>query len=245
MKTAPNEIFEKLAGIPMLDIHTHLDASHLSARGLHDILLYHMVISDLYSAGCPNGARLSEDPGENEVAYRVEQALPYLEYIQNTSCFWGVRLILKDLYDWELPITKENWRHIHSIIRKKSMNPQWPRDVLKKACIDKACTELWRRRDRSADDFLVYSLEWGFFARCQWGQFDTALLELEHAWAQESSGAPLPVSGGDTIRSHKRIQTVEDIQEAITHYCDLIPYDQIISTAQHLSTDIEYSPYSA
>jgi hypothetical protein len=38
---------EGLATIPLLDIHTHLDASHLAARGLHDIALYHMVISDL------------------------------------------------------------------------------------------------------------------------------------------------------------------------------------------------------
>ena len=54
-------IEEGLAEIPLLDIHTHLDASHLTARGLHDVLLYHMVVSDLASAGCPSRARLSED----------------------------------------------------------------------------------------------------------------------------------------------------------------------------------------
>ena len=50
---------EGLEATPLLDAHTHLDAAHLSARGLHDILLYHMVISDLASAGCPSRARLS------------------------------------------------------------------------------------------------------------------------------------------------------------------------------------------
>ena len=53
-------IEDGLAAIPLLDIHTHLDASHLAARGLHDILLYHMVISDLVSAGCPSSARLPD-----------------------------------------------------------------------------------------------------------------------------------------------------------------------------------------
>ena len=51
-------LLEGLETIPLLDIHTHLDASHLAARGLHDILLYHMLISDLVSAGCPSRALL-------------------------------------------------------------------------------------------------------------------------------------------------------------------------------------------
>ena len=46
----------------MLDVHTHIDAGHLTARGLCDLLLYHMVISDLYAAGCPSGARLPGSP---------------------------------------------------------------------------------------------------------------------------------------------------------------------------------------
>ncbi len=54
------ELDSALTEIPLLDVHTHIDAAHLSARGLHDILLYHMSISDLYAAGCPSGARLTE-----------------------------------------------------------------------------------------------------------------------------------------------------------------------------------------
>ena len=65
-KQLVDHLTEGLAEIPLLDIHTHLDAAHLSARGLHDMLLYHMVISDLASAGCPSRGRLSEDPDEAE-----------------------------------------------------------------------------------------------------------------------------------------------------------------------------------
>ena len=64
-------------------------------------MLYHMVISDLYSAGCPSGARLSENTDEKEITFRVEEAIPYLERIQNTSCYWLMRDILRDLYGWE------------------------------------------------------------------------------------------------------------------------------------------------
>ena len=41
---------ETINAISAIDAHTHLDASHLSARGLHDIMLYHMVVSELYTA---------------------------------------------------------------------------------------------------------------------------------------------------------------------------------------------------
>jgi hypothetical protein len=51
-----------LAAVPVLDVHTHLCGGKLAARGLHDILLYHMIVSDLYSAGCPSGARLTQFP---------------------------------------------------------------------------------------------------------------------------------------------------------------------------------------
>lgn len=236
-----NEIYKLIAEIPAYDVHTHLDASHLSARGLHDIMLYHMVISDLYSAGCPNGARLSEEPSENEIEFRIEQALPYLKYIENTSCYWGMRIILKELYEWEQPITADNWRIIHGIIKTKSENKEWSRIILKRAGICRAGTELWRGHKGIADDVLAYSLEWAFFTRAQWGQFDTALLELENAWGQDEPGAPLPVTlDVSSLGITKHISSIENVNEAIKHYCDKIPYDNILSIASHLSTDIEY-----
>lgn len=68
------EIEASLAPVPVLDAHTHLDATHLAARGLHDILLYHMVVSDLVSAGCPDRARLPETPSDEEARARIERS---------------------------------------------------------------------------------------------------------------------------------------------------------------------------
>ena len=230
-----------ISAIPLFDVHTHMDASHLTARGLHDVLLYHMVISDLYSSGCPDGARLSADPDEAEIEYRIERAIPYIGFIENTSCYWGVRLILRDLYNWDKPITLENWREVHEIIKNKAQDPSWARTILKKANIIRICTEHYLRRDGSADDLLQYCLEWAFFTRNQWGQFDTALLELEHAWNQDTPGSPLPVTMDRALLNFtKTVKTIDDVHEAVKHYCDLIPYDDIICTASHFSTDISY-----
>src|SRR5271169_1396918 len=121
-ETAITQMEEALAELPILDVHTHLCGAKLGAQGLHDVLLYHMIVSDLYSAGCPNGARLTQFPNwpdKKEAHARILEALPYLRFIQNTSGWWGVRTILEHLYDWRGPITVDNWRILDDQIRER------------------------------------------------------------------------------------------------------------------------------
>src|SRR5947208_4294704 len=122
-----------LAQVPAIDVHTHLVGGRLGARGLHDVLLYHMVVSDLYSAGCPNGMRLTQFPGwpgEAEAHARIEEAIPFLPQIRNTSSFWGVRMILRDLYNWNQEITADNWRKLDETIRERSEDRPWQHSIL-------------------------------------------------------------------------------------------------------------------
>lgn len=241
MSITSDDLFIEIAKLPSIDTHTHIHAGHPTARGLDDILLYHMIISELYSAGCPDGARLSDDPSENERETRILNALPYIEHIQNTSCFWGVRMILGDLYDWHEPITAQNWREIDNRIREKSVSDTWVLDIMRKAGIQRTCTELWRGVDGRYDNVFQYSIEWAFFTRCQWGQCDTALLELEHAWNENIAGSPLPVTvDRNTLNFKKIIRSINDVDAAMAHYCRLLPLDKVLSTASHLSTDISY-----
>ena len=232
---------KRIGDIEAIDAHTHVNASHMTARGLHDILLYHMVISDLYAAGCPSGARLSEDPDEREAAGRIEEAIPLLEHIQNTSCYWLMRTILSDLYDWRQTITLGNWRELDGRIRRRSADPDWPREVVRRAHVEKLCTELPLRGDGSHDDILLCSLEWAFFMRNQWGVFDAPLYELEYAWQFDKPVQPLPVTTTQRKPVKRRIATVADVREAMAHYCRAIPRAGIVSTAHHVSTDMNYA----
>jgi hypothetical protein len=145
-----------------------------------------MVVSDLYGAGCPSGARLTEFPGQPDAAEaerRITEALPYLPHIRNTSMSWLIKVILKDLYGFDQPVTADNWRALDAQIRERADDRAWHLSVLDRIHIQRTCAEFARRGTGASDDRLQYSLEWGFFTRSQWGEFDTALYELERCWA--------------------------------------------------------------
>jgi hypothetical protein len=236
------QVEEALAEIPLLDVHTHLVGGRLSARGLHDILLYHMVVSDLYAAGCLSGARLTQYPGWptlHEAHARIQEALPFLGFIRNTSCYWGVRVILADLFNWREPITQENWRRLDGLIRERADDRAWQHSILDRLKIRRTGTEIARREAGQDDDRLQYALEWAFFTRCQWGEFDTALYELERCWGR-SPESPSPIGSGARPATERTIRSLEDVHAAIAHYVTSIPYVRILSTATHISTDINY-----
>ena len=233
---------EGLAEVPLLDVHTHLVGGKLGARGLHDVLLYHMVVSDLYSAGCPQGARLTEYPGwpsQQEAEDRIVAALPYLRYIQNTSSFWGVKIILSELYDWHQPIDSDNWRRLDSMIRERSDDRRWQHEILDHLLIRRTGTEIARRENGEDDNRLQYSLEWGFFTRCQWGEFDTALYELERCWERKPE-SPSPIAVGGRPPTDRMVNCLQDVHDAVGHYVESIPYGQVLSTATHISTEITF-----
>lgn len=232
----------KIQDLPAIDVHTHLVGGKAGARGLHDIILYHMAISDLYAAGCPSGARLTQYPGfpdQAEAHARIKEALPYLGYVRNTSSSYGARIILRDLYGWDEPVTESNWETLDALIRERSDDRSWQRQVMRKAGILRFGTEIARREDGSDDEIFQYALEWAFFTRCQWGEFDTALYELERCWGK-TPGSPAPIGTGGRPKTDLVIRSLADVHEAITHYVNNIPHGQVLAMATHISTDIDF-----
>ncbi len=235
---------EGLSQLPILDVHTHLVGGRLGARGLHDIILYHMAVSDLYSAGCPSGARLSQYPdfpSIEEAHSRIREALPYLHHTRNTSTSWGARIILRDLYGVTEPIGPDNWERVDSLIGERSEDRAWHREIIGRAGIARLGTELARRERGQDDDVLQYSLEWAFFTRCQWGEFDTALYELERCWGK-TAGPPAPIGAEERLPAERAISSLDDVHAAVEWYVDAIPADRILALATHISTDIDLGP---
>lgn len=237
-----SELIEALSEVPTIDIHTHLVGGRLGARGLHDIFLYHFLVSELYGSGCPTGARLSqypEWPSTEEAHARIKEAIPFLPNIRNTSAFWGLRMILRDLYDWNQPITASNWQNLDDIIRERADDQAWHHSVLDRLHIKRTGTELARRLTDADDDRLQYAIEWAMFARSQWGHFDTALYELERTWGRPAE-SPAAI-GGVRPPTERIIRTLDDVHAAMKHYIHAIPFDRVLSTAVTISTEHDYS----
>ncbi len=234
-----NKLHEEIAAMPVVDIHTHVDLTHESARGLSDVLLYHMVISELYSSGCPDGARLSEWPDDNEAERRIINALPCLKHIKYTSAYSMAKGILSGLYGWDKETNLGNWREIDGIIREKYASG-YASGILDKANIEYINTEYCRRGDKPNSRYF-YGLEWAFFTRSQYGAFDAPLIELEVASSQDEPLGPLPVNIDRALYAGvKKLKTPEDIDAAIGEYVRKIPLDKIAGMATHFSTDIKY-----
>lgn len=239
-------LYEHISQLPILDAHTHLVGGKLGARGLHDIVLYHMAVSDLYAAGCPSGARLTQYPGwptKDEAHSRLREALPYLRHVRNTAMSYGICRIMKDLYGITEPVSESNWQAIDEMIRERADDRAWQREVVGRANIKRFCTEIARREDGQDDDILQYAIEWAFFTRSQWGEYDTALYELERCWGKTPDN-PTPIGAGARPATEKTIQSVEDVAEAASWYVSRIPADQVLSMATHISTDIDFRPVS-
>jgi hypothetical protein len=236
------DLEEALADEPIFDVHTHLVGGKLAARGLQDVFLYHMVVSDLYSAGCPSGARLTQYPGwatEAESVRRIEEALPFVDYIKGGNIYWCLRMILRELYGFKDHLDAGNWRKLDAQIRERRDDKAWQHGMLDRANIKRSCTEWARRGEGNDDDRLQYSLEWAMFVRCQWGEYDTALYELERCWGRQPE-SPAPI-GGARHATDRTIRTLADVHAAIKHYVSVMPYGKILSTAQTFSSDIDYA----
>jgi len=203
-----------------------------------------MIVSDLYAAGCPSGARLTEFPGwptKEEAHARLQEALPHLKQIRNTSGFWGVRIILRDLYGWKDPITADNWRKLDGLIRERAADRRWHREIVRRAGVVQSTTELSRREGGVDDDLFDYSMEWAFFTRVQRGEFDTALYELERCWGREPA-TPIPHGANGRPATERTIRALDDIQASLAHYVGQLAAAPVLSLATHISTDIVFRP---
>jgi hypothetical protein len=137
--------------------------------------------------------------------------------LRNTGTSWGTRLILNDLYNHAEPVDSSNWQRLDAMIRERADDRSWQRDIMRQTHIKRYCAEYARREGGQDSDVLQYALEWAFFTRCQWGEFDTALYELERCWGKTPE-SPAPIGGGARPSTEQVVQNLEDVQRAIEHY---------------------------
>lgn len=163
MKTV-SSLYQRLRShleeIPAVDVHTHVQYSRqvvkTHAAGLDDLVFYHYLVTEMQAAGMP-AQFLAGFPTAEE---RLEACLPYLRRIENTTAYWGLMRLLKDLYGFSEPrLTKDNWRDLHIRVQELSRDPQRYRAVQQQANIGTTfvTVEYWEQ-PRDDDHPFVYTL---------------------------------------------------------------------------------------
>ncbi|MFQ6113670.1 MAG: glucuronate isomerase [bacterium] len=129
-----SQLFEALVETPLIDIHTHLLPGELSSNNLARLFFYHYIVDELKAAGVKPEAISPDQPTEE----RVAAALPFIPYIQNTSTYWMFTIIARDLFEFDEPLTVNNWQTLAAQVDTKCKEPDWPSFVLSKSNIELA-----------------------------------------------------------------------------------------------------------
>jgi glucuronate isomerase len=98
--TSYKRLLDEINSMGAIDIHSHIDAAHPAARGPEEILLYHYIATELRSAGLPL---------ELLSPQRITDMIPYLRAIRNTTTFWCLMKILRDIYEFDEGLTEANY----------------------------------------------------------------------------------------------------------------------------------------
>lgn len=147
-----HELLTEIERIPMIDIHSHIDIDTPAAGDLSDIAFYHYLQTELKSAGVNHKALEGSGPS------RVNTILPYLGKIKNTSTYWCLTQILKDIYDAG-PLHNTDIQALNEKVSKTATDPNWPRTVLDKANVSQVfITADWRSHLPTKSEYFVPTL---------------------------------------------------------------------------------------
>ena len=84
--------------------------------------------------------------------------------IHNANFWWGVRIILADLYEWRRAVTGKHWRKIDDRIRGRADDHAWHHSILDRLKLRSTATEIALHEEGQDDDGLQYSLEYRVLA---------------------------------------------------------------------------------
>ena len=147
------DILAEIKEIPILDVHSHISTDCPQAKNLSDILFYHFVRREVYSAGLPDDNFLVSQAPLGE---RIARFLPYLEHIEHTTTFWCVRKIIKDIYGIPEGINRHNWQEVEKKIKERGDNNSWSKKIMAKAGIERSltCEGNWNKENPGKHPFL-------------------------------------------------------------------------------------------
>lgn len=134
-----DELLKAIGDLPAIDVHSHLNRDRLAAGDAGAILFYHMLMYGLRSSGLAED-KLWPDGQMHGRGRPYEDFLAYWPSVATTGFGWILRTILRDLYEFDEPLTAESLPRLQAALEARVARPAWPREVLDRARVVRALT---------------------------------------------------------------------------------------------------------
>ncbi|MEE2937478.1 MAG: glucuronate isomerase [Planctomycetota bacterium] len=129
-----SSIYEALAGIRLIDPHTHINPYTPASTTLADLLGYHYYTELAHSSGMPKSQ--IEEPGipPDELVRRL---VLNLSPIENTAQYRWLIEICRRFFDFDGDrLDTSNWESVYAAAEQKMNNADWPQLVLDQSNVE-------------------------------------------------------------------------------------------------------------
>lgn len=222
-----DDIRAELEQIPVIDVHSHLGRDQLVARNLSEIVLYHMVRYPLRAAGVSEGKLW---PGRDFHALADEmdeQVFEKMSAMQNTSFAWALRQILRDLYDFDEPITAQSLEKLQAAFEERTSRDGWGRQVLREANIERILSSRYQvppLADGQEDPGIRFTIETAPTAG--WREYMTWADRLERI----------------EQRTGRQVRSADELREMTRDYYDRLDWSDKHGLVAWISSDCDFRP---
>jgi hypothetical protein len=135
-----DELLQEVWKLPTIDVHSHLPRDGMAAESIDRLLFYHMILYPLRSAGADEAKLWAGRWGHEGASPPRDEWLRHWPGITNTGFGWILRTILRDLYEFDEPITEESLPRLEAAFEARALRDDWPRHVLEKANVARVCS---------------------------------------------------------------------------------------------------------
>jgi glucuronate isomerase len=125
----------EISKMQVIDPHTHLQHKTPSAGIIGNIFGYHYIKMELSTAGMDVEKLMDESLLPDTF---VENALPYISRVRNTTTWWGFMTICRALGFEDSTINEDNWKTLCDVASETMQQDNWYRKALDSINIKKS-----------------------------------------------------------------------------------------------------------
>jgi len=226
----PDELYREICQMPVIDVHSHLDRDNLAARELRDVLFYHMLLYSLRAAGMSEEALFGRGQGEHRHLRAYDESMPYWQAIGDTSFGWALGTILRELYDFEGPLTPEALPRLQESFLAKTSQRGWDEQVRARANIRRVLssrTDVAPLAEGDGDKGIRFTLE----------SAPTSGTREFHTWTERIAEI--------NRRADTEITTRAALREVVARYYDRFDWSDKHALVAWVSSEADFRPVPA